>query len=289
MTVSILLSVILFAPDNQFANAGNEAIENQVANILYEESAQRKIKVVILDFSVSTAPGEGKLSEKESRDRGTRFTEEFTAGIMDIIKNSGKREKIAIIDRSKLDDVLRERKSSAPAGTEPTAIDIGRMIGVDVIITGGLKVAGNSVTATAKVIRVKDGEILDIVKQDKQDKPSPTARTQITILDTVENLKIGSYKALPLRLSSGGSLNVTVDVLRGNPVDVTVIPGSELENFKEQKKFNKVGYFTATKKKSFNRSADLESGDYYLVVRDSSLGLFSSQSSDIKILVKLEP
>jgi curli biogenesis system outer membrane secretion channel CsgG len=289
MAASFILSGVLFVPGNQYAQAGNEAIGDQVANILYEESAQRKIRVVILDFSVSISPGEGKLSEKESNDLGTRFTEEFTAGIMNKIKDSGKREKIAIIDRSKLDDVLRERKSSAAAGAEPTAIEIGRMAGVDVIITGGLQVAGNSVIATAKVVRVKDGEILDIVKQDKQEKPSPTVRTQITILNTVENLKIGSYKAIPFNLSSGGSLNVTVDVLRGNPIDVTVIPGSELENYKEKKEFKKVAFFTATKMKGYKRSADLVSGDYYLVVRDGSLGVFSTQSSDVKIMVQLKP
>jgi TolB-like protein len=283
-----MLSGILFAIGRPYAHAGNEAIEDQVANILYEESAQGKIRVVILDFSVSTAPGEGKLSEKEAKDLGTRFMEEFTAGIINKIKDSGKREKIAVIDRSKLDDVLRERKSTT-ANTEPTVIEIGRMTGVDVIITGRIQVAGNSVTATVNVLRVKDGEILDIVKQDKQEKPSPTVRTPVTILETVEKLKIGSYKAIPLNLSSGGTLNVTVDVLRGNPIDVTVIPGSELENYKDQKKFNKVALFTATKMKSFKRSADLDSGAYYLVVRDSSLGVFSAQSSDVKIIVQLKP
>jgi hypothetical protein len=47
--------------------------------------------------------------------------------------------------------------------------------------------------------------------------------------------------------------------------------------------------FTAEKMKSFKRSADLGSGDYYLVVRDSSLGVFSAQSSDVKIIVQLKP
>jgi hypothetical protein len=144
------------------------------------------------------------------------------------------------------------------------------------------------VTATAKVIRVKDGEILDIVKQDKQEKPSPTVHTPATVLlETVEKLEIGSYKAFPLNLPSNGTLDVTVDVLRGNPVDVAVIPGTELENLKERKEFKKVGRFTATKTKSYKRSVDLGSGDYYLVLRDSSLGVFSVQHSDIKVQVRL--
>lgn len=274
-------------PWNQYAHAGNETIEDQVVNILYEESAQGKIRVVVLDFSVSSAPGEGKLSEKELKDPGARFTEEFTAGLMNKIKDSGKREKIAVIDRSKLDDLLRERKPSATDSTERTAIEIGRIAGVDVIIAGRLQVAGNSVTATAKVIRVKDGEILDIVKQDKQEKPFPAVHPAVTILETVEKLEIGSYKAFPLNLPSGGTLTVTVDVLRGNSIDVVVIPDPELENFKERKEFKKVGRFTATKTKSYKRSADLGNGDYYLVLRDSSLGVFSVQHSDIKVQVRL--
>jgi Curli production assembly/transport component CsgG len=281
IAVSLLFLFMLGSPP---AHAGNEAIEDQVANILYEESAQGKIKVVILDFSVSTAPGEGKLSEQEIKDLGTRFTEEFTAGIMNKIKESGKRERIAVYDRSKLDDALRERKAPATDGRERTILETGRIAGVDVIIDGRIQAAGNSVTATAKVIRVKDGEILDIVKQDK---PSSTTHAPVTLLETVAKLEIGSYKAFPLNLPSGGSLDVTVEVLRGNPLDVTVIPGAELENFKERKEFKKVVLLTATKMKSYKRSADLGAGDYYLVVRDASLGVFSVQHSDVKVLVRL--
>jgi TolB-like protein len=283
-TVSLILLLVLGGLP---VYAGNEAIEDQVANILYEESAQGKIRVVILDFSVSTAPGEGKLSEQEAKDLGTRFTEEFTAGIMKKIKESGKREKIAVYDRSKLDDVLRERKAPAADSKERTMLEVGRSAGVDVIIDGRIQAAGKSVTATAKVIRVKDGEILDIVKQDKQEKPSSPAHPPVTLLDTVEKLEIGSYKAFPLNLPSGGTLDVTVEVLRGNRLDVSVIPGPELGNFKERKEFKKVALFTATKMKSYKRSADLGAGDYYLVVRDPSLGVFSVQYSDVKVLVRL--
>jgi TolB-like protein len=284
ITVSLLF---LFVLGNPCAHAGSEAIEDQVANILYEESAQGKIRVVILDFSVSTAPGEGKLSEKESKDLGARFTEEFTAGIMNKIKGSGKREKIAVYDRSKLDDALRERKAQETDGRERTILEIGRSAGVDVIIDGRIQATGNSVTATAKVIRVRDGEILDIVKQDKQEKPSSTAHATIILLETVAKLEIGSYKAFPLNLPFGGSIDVTVEVLRGNPLDVTLMPGPELENFKQQKEFKKVAFFTAAKKKSYQRSTELGAGDYYLVVRDSSLGVFSVQHSDVKVLVRL--
>lgn len=289
ITVSIILSLVLFVHGTPYAVAGSEAIEDRVAGVLYKEAAQGKIRVVILDFSVSSVDTERKMSEKELTDRGTQYTEEFIAILLNKIKDAGKRDKISIIDRNKLDDVLRERKSSATDNSERAAIEIGRIAGVDVIIAGRLQMAGDSMTASAKVVRVKDGEILDIVKQDKQEKSSPIVHSPITMLETIEKIEIGSYKVFPLDLASGGTLSVNVEVVRGNSIDINVIPGSELENVKGQKKFKNVADFMATKMKSYKRSAHLDKGYYYLVVRDSSLGIFSAQRDEIKIIVQLEP
>ncbi len=290
VTASLIFSAVLFEMGNPYAYAGSEAIEAQVAGILSEESAQGKIKILVLDFSVSTSDTERKLSEKELKDRGIQYTEEFIANLMNKIRDAGKRDKIAIIDRSRLDDILREKNLPIAAIPERTASEIGRLAGVDVIIAGRIQTTGNSITVTTKVVRVKDGEILDIVKQDNQEKSSAIAHAPVTILEGVEELKIGSYKALPLNVSSGGTLSVTIDVIHGNPIDINVIPGSDLENFKVQKKFNNVSDFMATKIKSYKRSANIHNGvDYYLVLRDSSLGIFTAQRSEIKIIVQLEP
>jgi hypothetical protein len=283
------MSGILFVTGIPQATAGDKTIEERVAGILFEESAQGKIKVVILDFSVSSEDTERKFSEKELKDRGSQYAEDFTANLVNKISSAGKRDKISIIDRGKLDDVLREKNLPITAISERRTTEIGRIAGVDVIITGRLMVSGNDVAATVKMVRVKDGEILDIVKQDKQEKASPVDHTPVTMLETVEKLKIGSSKVFSLNLLNGGTVNVTVDVLRGNPIDINIIPGSELENFKGNKKFNSVADFTTAKMKSYKRSAHLDSGNYYLVLRDSSLGFFSVQSSEIKIMVQLEP
>jgi hypothetical protein len=283
------MSGILFVTGIPQATAGDKTIEERVAGILFEESAQGKIKVVILDFSVSSEDTERKFSEKELKDRGSQYAEDFTANLVNKISSAGKRDKISIIDRGKLDDVLREKNLPITAISERRTTEIGRIAGVDVIITGRLMVSGNDVAATVKMVRVKDGEILDIVKQDKQEKASPVDHTPVTLLETVEKLKIGSSKVFSLNLLNGGTVNVTVDVLRGNPIDINIIPGSELENFKGNKKFNSVADFTTAKMKSYKRSAHLDSGNYCLVLRDGSLGLFSVQSSEIKIMVQLEP
>lgn len=287
VTAFFIVSGILLLPGKTYVYAGSETIENQVAGILFEESATGKIKVAVLDFSISSVDAATKLSEKELKDRGARYTEEFIANLMNKIKNMGKREKISIIDRSRLDEILREKNPPITGASERTMTEVGRIAGLDVIITGRIQVAGNTVTAIAKVVRVKDGEILRIAKNDTQEKPS-IAHAPTIIIDTVEKMKIGSYKALPLKLTSGGTLSVTIEVVQGNPIDINVIPGTELENFKAHKEFKNVADFIATKKKSYKRSANLENGDYFLVLRDSSLGLFSVETSEIKITVQLE-
>jgi len=289
VTASILLSGILFVTGIPQATAGNKTIEDRVTGILFEESAQGKIKVVILDFSVSFADTERKFSEKELKDRGSQYAEDLTADLVNKIKDAGKRDKISIIDRGRLDEMLREKNLPITAISERTATEIGRIAGVDVIITGRLQMAGNDANATIKIVRVKDGEILDIVKQDKQEKGSPVDHTPVTILETVEKIEISSSKVFSLNLPNEGTVNVTVDVLRGNAIDINMIPGSELEKFKGHKKFNSVADCTATKRKSYNCSAHLDMGNYYLILRDSSLGIFSVQSSEIKIMVRLEP
>lgn len=269
--------------------AGSETLEDQVARILIEESSKGKIKVVIFDFSVSSANTEKKLSEGELKDTGARFTEEFIANIINKIKDSGKRDNIAIIDRGRLDDILREKKLPVTDTMERSATDIGGIAGLDVIITGRVTVSRDSLTATAKVVRVKDGEILSIARQDRQGKPTTVVHTPITIIDAVEKINIGDWKALPLNLAASGTLDVTISVVHGNPIDVYVMPGPELDNFKNHKEFKDVIDFMVTKTRNYKRSADLSNGDYYLVLRDSSLGIFSTRSSDVKITVQLKP
>lgn len=270
------------------ACAGGDAVEDQVAGILIGEASGGNIKVVIFDFSVSSASTEKKLSEAELRETGTRFTEEFTANIMRKIDESGKRDAIAIIDPGRLDDILRKKKLPAGDRTERTPGEIGRITGMDVIVTGRASVSGSAVTASVKVVRVKDGEILGIAGQDRQKKPAAGAPAPITLIDTVEKIKIGDWKALPLHLASRGTLSLIMSVVRGNPIDAYVIPGSELENFKRRTEFQKVAGFMVTKMSS-RHSSDIGSGDYYLILRDSSLGVFSTQNSEIKITVQLEP
>jgi hypothetical protein len=267
----------------------SEVLADKVAGILFEASAKGKIKVLILDFSASSINGENKLPEGELKDLGTRYTEEFTADIINKIKDAEKRDKISIIDRSRLDDILREKKLPVTDISERTALETAGIAGLDVIITGKVYVGGGLATAMTKVIRVKDSEILGIAKQEGEEKPSPLAHKRITLINDVEKIKIGTWKALPLNLASGGIITVSVNVLSGNPIDVRVIPGTDMENFKNQTEYNAVVSFMARKRKSYKQSVKLSKGDYYLILRDSSVGIFSKESSDIRITLEVEP
>jgi hypothetical protein len=81
---------------------------------------------------------------------------------------------------------------------------------------------------------------------------------------------------------------VSLSVVHGNAIDVYVMTGPEMENFKNHREFKPVVELTAEKTRNYKHSADLAAGDYYLVLRDSSLGIFSTQNSDVRITVLLE-
>jgi hypothetical protein len=118
---------------------------------------------------------------------------------------------------------------------------------------------------------------------------SAVAHTPITLKDEVENINATSWKALPLGLTYTGTLNLSVDVVRGNPIDIYVISSDDLEKIKNNQQFNHFTNFMATKTKVYKRSARLEKGNYYLVLRDDTLGILSASSSDVKVVAQLEP
>jgi hypothetical protein len=53
--------------------------------------------------------------------------------------------------------------------------------------------------------------------------------------------------------------------------------------------FQQFSAFQAMEARAYQRSARLDRGTYYLVLRDRSLGILSARSSDISVMVRLEP
>jgi len=116
-------------------------------------------------------------------------------------------------------------------------------------------------------------------------------RAPITLKDSVENLPAASWKAVGLNLPYSGTVSISLEVVRGNPVDVFVTPSDQLETIKLGQWSNVRVYndFNALKAKMYRQSGKLEQGSYYLVIRDTSLGVVSSSASDVSVKVQLNP
>jgi len=113
----------------------------------------------------------------------------------------------------------------------------------------------------------------------------------ITLKDEVQNVPAASWKAVALNLPYSGTINVNLGVVRGNPVDVFLTTPDQLEMMNKEEWNNVRVYsdFNAAKTKTYRRAARLDQGSYYLVMRDTSLGILSSSASDISVKVQLNP
>lgn len=113
----------------------------------------------------------------------------------------------------------------------------------------------------------------------------------ITVTDEIQNLPANSWKANSFMLPYGGTLDINLQVIRGNPIDVFLTTSDQLEAMNKGE-WNNVRVFTefnATKTKTYKRTGQLGQGSYYLVMRDTSLGILSSTASDISVKVQLNP
>jgi hypothetical protein len=113
----------------------------------------------------------------------------------------------------------------------------------------------------------------------------------IEVKNEVENVPASSWKAVALNLPYSGTVNVNLQVVRGNPVDVFLTTSDQLEAMKKEQwsQIRVYADFNASKTTTYQRSAQLGQGAYYLVMRDTSLGILSSSASDISVKVQLNP
>jgi hypothetical protein len=115
--------------------------------------------------------------------------------------------------------------------------------------------------------------------------------TPVTLKDEVENLPAASWKGVALNLPYTGAVSISLNVVQGNPVDVFLTGTDQLETMKNEDWKNVTVYvdFSATKTRTYRREARLAQGSYYLVMRDTSLGILSSSASDISVKAQLNP
>ena len=116
-------------------------------------------------------------------------------------------------------------------------------------------------------------------------------RAPIAVKDSVENVPAASWKAIAFDLPYPGTVDVSLEVVNGNPMDVVVTTPDQLEVLK-QNGWSHMRVFTdfnAVKTKTYRRTGQLGQGSYYLVMRDISLGILSQRASDISVKVQLNP
>jgi hypothetical protein len=115
--------------------------------------------------------------------------------------------------------------------------------------------------------------------------------TPITLTDEVQNLPANSWKAVALNLPYSGTVTVGLNVVRGNPVDVFLAKSDQLEAMNKADWRNVAVYsdFNASKTRTYRRDAQLGQGAYYLVMRDTTLGILSATASDVSLKVQLNP
>lgn len=113
----------------------------------------------------------------------------------------------------------------------------------------------------------------------------------LTLQDEIQNLPASSWKGVAVNLPYSGTLSVDLEVVRGNPIDVFLTTVDQLEAMKKEQWSQVRAYtdFSASKTKTYRRSGQLNQGSYYLVLRDTSLGILSSSASDISVKVQLNP
>jgi hypothetical protein len=114
-------------------------------------------------------------------------------------------------------------------------------------------------------------------------------RQPIEITNGVQNVPAAHREWMPITLTYGGLLTIDSTVLKGNPLDVHLAPADQIDNIKNMRPYRCLTAFDALKSKFYKRSVQLQQGTYYLVFQDSSLGILSAQSTDVRVHAKLEP
>jgi hypothetical protein len=172
----------------------------------------------------------------------------------------------------------------APARIAPARIPLSeRKSGLHM----GIKVGALALLAGFLLLVLTTNIGSNVGNESKSQAVAAVHHAPITVKDEVENLPAASWKAVPLNLPYSGSVNVNLSIVQGNPVDVFLARADQLETIRKEQ-WNNVQVFTdfnASKTKTYRRDGQLGQGGYYLVMRDSSLGILSASASDVSVKV----
>ncbi len=110
---------------------------------------------------------------------------------------------------------------------------------------------------------------------------------QYEIHDSVLRLEAGSTIGVPLALPYSGRVDIEVRVQRGNTINVFVVTPEQFTNVRAGRRAMTVTGSRAVNVKNYARSIKLESGLYYLGLRDTTLGILSSSASEVRVQARL--
>ena len=65
-----------------------------------------------------------------------------------------------VVERSKIDDILKEQKLQISGNVEEALVDVGKLLGANQIILGSIGKIGEVYTLSAKLVDVESGELL---------------------------------------------------------------------------------------------------------------------------------
>jgi hypothetical protein len=141
------------------------------------------------------------------------------------------------------------------------------------------------------ILLVGFGIFINIYEKGRTGQSVNLLHQSLTVTDEVENVPAASWKAIKYNFPSGGKLDITVQVVNGNPVDVFLTPADQMDTMKkiEWGNLKTYGDFNASKTMTYRRTAQLGPGSYYLVLRDTSLGILSARASDVSVKAILTP
>ncbi len=144
---------------------------------------------------------------------------------------------------------------------------------------------------TVVILFVGLGVFMNIYEKARTGQSVNLLHQSLTITDEIENVPATSWKALNYNFPSGGKLDITANVVNGNPIDIFLIPADQLDALKrsEWRSVKTYGDFNATKTKTYHRTAQLGPGSYCLVLRDTSLGILSAHATDVSVKTILTP
>ncbi len=142
--------VLVFCLATVCSSSAYEAEIKKISATMAEKiAATEKNKVAVVDFTNL----QGNVTEL-----GRFIAEEFSVAI------AGAGKGFKVVDRTHLKSILKENKLSATGLIDPdTARKLGKIAGVEALITGILTPFGDSVRMTVKILDTVTAEVIDAI------------------------------------------------------------------------------------------------------------------------------